>query len=355
MRIVQTASTVIPVALLACATTPVLAQTSYRFTVDTPLSEVRLSLETSTTLEGTFIGDYDPMTNPTGTQTRPGLFGGSGNQPIPMSAILAATGDPTSRPAGGLELDVDLGEGTMVVRHLTLDMLAGGPLAVDFVVTLAFSTFRTFNPNSLFIGVPGGIPLPIGGAETTALTGEQTTAGAGVLKATGPGEYDFTALAPLVVAGEVTALGQVFALPPTLLPVPLAGTLSIPGGGQPARMTLSFDTGTAQTLPAPPFALENVPFDLPTILPPGATAHLLINGEFGEVEIETALALLLIADGEPYCRPDFDDDGTLSIFDYLEFQNAWALMEPRGDYENDGVFDIFDFLAYQNDYARGCE
>ena len=39
-------------------------------------------------LAGTWIGNYDAVTNPTGTQTRPGLFGGSGNVAIPFSSVV---------------------------------------------------------------------------------------------------------------------------------------------------------------------------------------------------------------------------------------------------------------------------
>ena len=67
--------------------------------------------------------------------------------------------------------------------------------------------------------------------------------------------------------------------------------------------------------------------------------------------------LVLIAVGETggaSCKPDLDGDGELTIFDFLEFQNAFAAMDPRADFDGDGAFTIFDFLEFQNAFAAGC-
>ena len=54
------------------------------------------------------------------------------------------------------------------------------------------------------------------------------------------------------------------------------------------------------------------------------------------------------------CRADLDGDGSLTIFDFLEFQNLFAGMDPRADFDGDGAFTIFDFLEFQNAFAAGC-
>ena len=54
------------------------------------------------------------------------------------------------------------------------------------------------------------------------------------------------------------------------------------------------------------------------------------------------------------CPPDLDADGTLTIFDFLAFQNFFDLMDPRADFDGDGDFTIFDFLAFQNAFDAGC-
>ncbi len=58
---------------------------------------------------------------------------------------------------------------------------------------------------------------------------------------------------------------------------------------------------------------------------------------------------------EPPCRVDLDDDGQLTIFDFLEFQNLFDAGEPAADFDQDGRLTIFDFLAFQNAFDAGCE
>lgn len=55
------------------------------------------------------------------------------------------------------------------------------------------------------------------------------------------------------------------------------------------------------------------------------------------------------------CHTDLDGDGTLSIFDYLVFFNAFDAGDPVADFDGDGEFTIFDFLAYQTAFDLGCE
>ncbi|MCW5756177.1 MAG: hypothetical protein KIT54_02975 [Phycisphaeraceae bacterium] len=55
------------------------------------------------------------------------------------------------------------------------------------------------------------------------------------------------------------------------------------------------------------------------------------------------------------CLADFDGDGTLTAFDFLLFQNLFAVGASEADFDGDGTLTIFDFLAYQNAFARGCE
>jgi hypothetical protein len=57
---------------------------------------------------------------------------------------------------------------------------------------------------------------------------------------------------------------------------------------------------------------------------------------------------------ETACRADFDGDGSLTIFDFLAFQNAFDSGDARADFDGDGSLTIFDFLAFQNAFAAGC-
>ncbi|NRA58132.1 MAG: FG-GAP repeat protein, partial [Phycisphaerales bacterium] len=54
------------------------------------------------------------------------------------------------------------------------------------------------------------------------------------------------------------------------------------------------------------------------------------------------------------CPADLDGDGTLSIFDFLAFQNLFDAGDPIADFDGDGRLTLFDFLAFQNAFDAGC-
>ncbi len=55
------------------------------------------------------------------------------------------------------------------------------------------------------------------------------------------------------------------------------------------------------------------------------------------------------------CVADFDEDGALTIFDFLAFQNAFDAGDLAADCTEDGALDLFDFLCFQNAFDAGCE
>ena len=57
---------------------------------------------------------------------------------------------------------------------------------------------------------------------------------------------------------------------------------------------------------------------------------------------------------DPTCRADIDGDGSLTIFDFLGFQNLFDSGDLRADFDGDGVLTLFDFLAFQNEFDAGC-
>ncbi len=65
-------------------------------------------------------------------------------------------------------------------------------------------------------------------------------------------------------------------------------------------------------------------------------------------------AFLAVLDPDPPCRVDLDGDGSLTIFDFITFQNAFDAMDPAADFDGDGQFTIFDFLAFSNAFDAGC-
>ena len=67
--------------------------------------------------------------------------------------------------------------------------------------------------------------------------------------------------------------------------------------------------------PLPDFELADVPFDLPTILPPGAVAHLLLSASIASLSLDVDLDLDVVAGGEaacgfePYCSGNANSTG----------------------------------------------
>ncbi|MFI4917525.1 MAG: GC-type dockerin domain-anchored protein [Phycisphaerales bacterium JB060] len=55
------------------------------------------------------------------------------------------------------------------------------------------------------------------------------------------------------------------------------------------------------------------------------------------------------------CRPDLDLDGSLTIFDFLTFQNLFQDGDLQADFDGDGELTLFDFLAVQTAFDAGCE
>jgi probable HAF family extracellular repeat protein len=54
------------------------------------------------------------------------------------------------------------------------------------------------------------------------------------------------------------------------------------------------------------------------------------------------------------CEADFNDDGVLDFFDYLDFVAAYATESPRADFNFDGTVDFFDYLDFVAGFDTGC-
>jgi len=74
---------------------------------------------------------------------------------------------------------------------------------------------------------------------------------------------------------------------------------------------------------------------------------IIANGTFND----RVRGFLLIPDS---CRADLDGDGSLTIFDFLRFQNLFAAGDLLADFDGDGMLTFFDFLAFQNEFSAGC-
>jgi len=54
------------------------------------------------------------------------------------------------------------------------------------------------------------------------------------------------------------------------------------------------------------------------------------------------------------CPPDVNGDGSLDIFDFVAFQQAFLAEDPIADCTGDEAFDVFDFVCFQGEFLDGC-
>ncbi len=54
------------------------------------------------------------------------------------------------------------------------------------------------------------------------------------------------------------------------------------------------------------------------------------------------------------CHADLDEDGDLTVFDFLEFQRLFDAGDQRADVSYNRRLDIFDFLEFFNQFDLGC-
>jgi hypothetical protein len=292
---------------LLCLQTSAAAQ-SYRVVLE-PASQIELTSDVSLALPGTLIGNHDPVTNPTGTQTRPGLVGGSGNQPVDTDITVLVDFAFQGSPSGAFDLELEVGAHTPSVDGLALDLLGAAPGQGGLTLELLFETFRTFDPDSVYLGgFP--LPLPLGNIEVTDVVLAQTGGASGALVPDPmlPDTYAWLVAVPAEVSFTVSVLGGTTPVGPVPLVLPLGGTLVKSGAA--VQIAAAAQQTLQQTIPdpLPGQAIEDLPLDLPTILPPGQTAHLLFNAVFGELGIDFALDLALAGSGlascevAPYCE-----------------------------------------------------
>lgn len=232
---------------------------------------------------GALHGNWDELNNPEGTRTKPGLFGGFGddeNLPVDVSFDFDLGGRVDSATAGAFRLRVKPDRNLIRMADLDADLLAGGPVTLPAEVTLLTDNFRTRQPDSLYFGdIP--ITLPLGEISLTALRITQTEERVvGSLTPIEGNRFSFIIVPIVNLSGQFTALENTFDLPPTPMPLPLTGEIEIGPIFVHLVSIQPIDLSQSQPLD---LELPEFPLDLPTILPPGDTAHLLMNLLLSEV------------------------------------------------------------------------
>ena len=80
----------------------------------------------------------------------------------------------------------------------------------------------------------------------------------------------------------------------------------------------------------------------------GTAANSLVSDHL-PVIIDFALPL-----NTPVCTADWDENGTVNVFDILAYLTDWSAMDPAADLTNDGSITIFDVLGYLSLFEDGC-
>jgi len=139
-----------------------------------------------------------------------------------------------------------------------------------------------------------------------------------------------------------------------------AGTaleISAPGGTGSVIRANTAALGAAVFVDAAGAGVPIVPVEAPCVdwgtRDAAAVAGMIFDGADTDGRSVVAIDPLGPCDGG--CRADFDGDGSLTLFDFLAFLDAFDAQEPRADLDGDGSFTLFDFLAFQSDFDAGCD
>lgn len=307
-------------------------------------SSIDGSLLLQTFLPGFLIGNYDELINPQGTLTRPGLFGGTGNQPVDLDMTANLNGAIDSQPSGNYQLALDIEALSLTISDFELDVLAGQPVSLGLTLDWNFETFRTFQPDSLFLGVPFTLPL---GDGTLLVLGMQQSGPADPtqLIPAGADRYTFTSLVPVWTTVESEIFGQPVSPPPIPMLLPINGQIDV--SGQQIVVTHSFKQNASNEIAdVPGGEYSDVPFAVPTIIPPGFTANLLLSGDVDSVSLELNLLASLVATGEfaTVIAGDVNGDGQVNLLDVAPFVNAIVSGQyvQSADINCDGTVDFSD-------------
>ena len=299
-------------------------------------------------LAGTWIGNHDAATNPGGTRTLPGLFGGSGNQPIPFTSVnRSVVTVPSGAPSGSFVARFDPSTGALCLGGLSMDLLAGRTGTIDTSARLTYSTFRTVAPSSTFPGV-SGLQVPVDSGTLSVATATQL-ADALTVATPAPDGWSFATTVSVEVHAAGTAMGQPFdGITPGDLA--LTGTIRQTADGVVIEASGSISRTDPVAAPAP---LVGVPFALPTVLPPGSTANLLMSGTFSDGTSVTTAAATIAAPGNQRCLADLDRS------EWVDFGDVVTMLLDFGpcagvcasDLDGSGTVDFGDVVTMLLDFG----
>jgi hypothetical protein len=331
-----------PYAAIAAAT----ALSSIALATDFPVDKGSIAeVEglTSIDLIGTLVGDWDEETNPDGTRTIPGLWGGSGNTAIPMEMVFNIPLSFNGNCLGGMSIDIAAPE-LCIMQNIEWDLLGGGDASAALSMTVQYESFHTEQPTAIFIGgFPIEIPLnesPITQAQFQQLA---IAVGTSVELPDQPGVFEIQAAVGGLLHLTVDMLGTPI---PMQLPVAgmIEGTYAYGAQSESVHLTGTFSIDETFDLPAEP--LPTIPMELPTILPPGSIASVLLDLALQTVAVQAAIDVAI--DGHVYIDTtpgDATGDGLVNTDDILAVLSQWGPCEGCGaDLNGDGTVGVDDIL-----------
>lgn len=302
-------------------------------------SSVDLTGSVALNFDGALIGDYDEESNPDGTLTRPGLFGGSGNQPISTSLSFSLGFDDQSMPEGQVVFSIQKEVLSVTAIEANLP-----DTSVNLGLELLFETFRSIAPDSLF---PGGIALPldIGAVDLTNLA----------IRLAEPVDYPlllppradflvFTGGLPLIYEGVIDLQGT-----PTPISFPFTFTVDGQVASDGSELSMSASTAVDEAFPPEaPFGFSDLPLPLPTILPAGETANCLLSQDLIEVGSILDVGFMLVASVSSAPGGDADGDGDIDFDDLIRVLAEWGACPVPGscsaDFDQNGQVEFADLL-----------
>ncbi len=327
--------------------------------LDTKTSSATIDAGTVIDASGFLIGDYDPDANPTGTQTRAGLFGGSGNQPIDTITTLQTVTSLDAMPGGSMRVSLDTLAGVGSIDGFSIDLLNGNDASTDLSITIGFDTFRTVDPGFIYLGgIPITLPLGEVGQISNATLTQNAPAIISLTPIAEPGVFDIVGVIPSALDMTVSLMlpgGEPTQTPIEQLPVlvPISGQIELLGDGS-MRMTLSAaPDAIVQEIPIEGVDLPAIPFELPTLGSDTAGVEFTLSPQ--SIAIDASITITINANGSPAsCPADLTGDGNLDFFDVSAFLNAYGNMEPVADFDGNGEYDFFDVSAFLNAFTAGC-
>lgn len=94
--------------------------------------------------------------------------------------------------------------------------------------------------------------------------------------------------------------------------------------------------------------------DLRGRIPVGAHVTAPLGMSFGSETVALSTSNLAAHVHTRPCPADFDHDGVLDFFDYLDFVSAFASQTSASDFNQDGIVDFFDYLDFVQAFSIGC-